>query len=189
MAGLLTTEDGAHVLVVLGGSLSGQGGYVLLYEGAHGLLVELTHDDEGELRGVLEAVLVDLEDAVVADVLEVLDVEVGEARVVAVEGVGERVAEDAVGGEVLVLEGHLQLSHEVLVLLLVLVDGGEVEVHHLEHGLEVLGRGVGGDVLAGESQRGVGVDFLPARALVSSLLEKLPMPLMPMTWSKSFRLL
>ena len=79
--------------------------------------------------------------------------------------VAQRVREDSLRIQVLVLQCHLQRSHQVLELLLVLVDSCEIEVLHLHHGLDVLRCRVCSDILTGITQRSVGIALLASQCL------------------------
>ena len=117
--------------------LYGQRGHILLEHVAQlGLVVVANH---GELigGGIGGALLGNLQDAVVVDLLQVAQLHGHVALVVLVEGDGDRVAECSVGREGLVLELQLVVVHQVVERLLVFVDVGEVEIHQLEHGLHV----------------------------------------------------
>ena len=82
----LALGKGHNLLEVLSLLLgSGQRSDVLLNERTEGLLVEVTSEDEGELGSILIAVLGNLQDAVVVDVLQVLHLDVGEAGVVRIQ--------------------------------------------------------------------------------------------------------
>ena len=78
----------------------------------------------------------------------------------------DRVGEDCVRRQRLVLQGHGERRQQVLVLLLVLVDGREVQVHHLHHGLQVLGSRVSGHILTGIAHRQVSVHLLACQCLL-----------------------
>ena len=64
-----------------------------------------------------------------------------------IDGAGQRVAECGLGRKSLVLQAKLQLSHGRLVVVLVLINGGEVEVNELHHRLQILGHRPATEVL------------------------------------------
>ena len=135
----LTLSECHNILEVFSLLLSSrQRSDILLDEWTKRLLVEVTNEDKGELAGVLETILGNLQDAVVVDILQILYLNISEAGIMRIDCIRQRIREDALWIQVLILQSHLQRSQQVLELLLVLVDCREVEILHLHHGLDVL---------------------------------------------------
>ena len=105
--------------------------------------------DDAELigAGVGCALLGNLQDAVVVNLLQVAQLHGHLALVVLIERHGDRVAECCVGREGLVLQLQLIVVHQVVKRLLVFGNVGEVEINQLEHGLHVLRCRVTADAL------------------------------------------
>ena len=124
-----------------------QGANILLDERTDRSLVEVADEVEGKLAGIGETLLLDLQDAVVADVGQVGLLQRSVARVVVVDSAGQRVAESGLGRETLVLQRLSHHGHRGLILVLVLADSGEVEVDKLHQRLDILRDGEAAEVL------------------------------------------
>ena len=157
---------GDHILVVrLLALVARQRGDVLLDERLDGSHVEAAHKVEGEVGCIGRALLGNGQCAVVAYVLEILDIERLLAPAVVAHGVAHAVGKHALGTQALVFECVLDEAHGGVILLLVLLDVGEVQVVELEHRLQVLLGGVAVEASVGSAHVEIDVHVLASQGL------------------------
>ena len=122
----------------LGALLARQAGDILLDERTDNVLVKRADEVERVAAGIGCKLLGHLQSAVIVELLDHLGGKGLTAPVVATKGQAQRVAECSLGNEIPVLEHHVELTYQVVELLLVLADVGEHQVVELEQGLQIL---------------------------------------------------
>ena len=133
----LSGSETRNILPVLGLSL-GQGSDVLLDQRTQCSLIEVADEVVDELSRIGITLLPYLENAVVVHAFQRVQRHRCEACLVPVDRAGDRVGEDTLRREVLILQRQLELRHHRLERSLVLGDIREVEIEQLHHRLHIL---------------------------------------------------
>ncbi len=166
MAGDVLVGDEGHIggpgLIVL---LGLQRAKIELNHRFKGLGVDVAHEGEDEVVGVLETVGIELHGFVVVHLVVVFGFHALDQRVVVVKGKHEVVAEGGVRVRLDVGHHRLGAGDVGLEGFVVATRRGEVEVGELQHGLQVAGRAVAAHAFGDIADVGVDRGFLACQDL------------------------